>query len=55
MTTIEKRPTQNGSIVYRVQVRRKGVSMQTATVAHLCDVRHVAMAACAPVTPWSRR
>ena len=39
MATIEQRTTQDGKIVYRVKVRRKGASLQTATFNRLTDAK----------------
>ena len=39
MATIEQRTGQDGAIVYRVKVRRKGYPTQTATFARRTDAR----------------
>jgi integrase len=39
MATIERRTTKEGQLVYRVKVRRRGSSPQTATFAKLSDAR----------------
>ena len=39
MATSERRITKDGQLVYRVKVRRRGSSPQTATFAKLSDAR----------------
>jgi hypothetical protein len=40
MANIQKRPTSNGTVVYRVRIRRKGALMQTATFTRLTDAKN---------------
>ena len=39
MATINQRPGQDGKLVYRVRVRRKGTPTQTATFTKLADAK----------------
>ena len=40
MANIQKRPTSDGTVVYRVRIRRKGAPMQTATFTRLTDAKN---------------